>query len=121
MVASDPQVAQVNPMRHQRTELPQSKSKWKQQSHKSKSKKRYSSEHKDERPPFKKVFDLSQAHNGRDRFSKCGDSKHIEGFKCLLGSFSARHAVNMAILQACAAKHNYLLNQEIPRHINCKW
>ena len=46
-VASDPQVAQVNLMRHQRTDLPPSKGKWKQHSHKSRSKgqKRYSSEH----------------------------------------------------------------------------
>ena len=40
-VASDPQVAQVNLMRHQRTDLPPSKSKQKQHSCKSKSKKRY--------------------------------------------------------------------------------
>ena len=42
-VASDPQEAQVNLMRHQRTNLPPSKSKWKQQSQKSRSKgqKRY--------------------------------------------------------------------------------
>ena len=55
-VASDPQVAQVNLMRHQRTDLPPSKSKQKQHAHKSKSKgqKRYSSEHKNQRPPYKK-------------------------------------------------------------------
>ena len=54
-IASDPQAAQVNLMRHQRTYLPPSKSKWKQHSHKSKSKKRYSSEHKNHRSPFMKV------------------------------------------------------------------
>ena len=55
-VASDPQVAQGNLMRHQRTDLPPSKAKQKQHSHKSRSKshKRYSSEHKNQRPPFKK-------------------------------------------------------------------
>ena len=35
-VASDPKVALVNLMRHQRTDLPPRKSKWKQHSHKSK-------------------------------------------------------------------------------------
>ena len=35
-VASDPQVAQINLMRHQRTDLPPRKSKWKQQLFKSK-------------------------------------------------------------------------------------
>ena len=55
-VASDPQAAQVNIMRHQRTDLPPSKSKQKQHSHKSRSKsqKRYSSEHKNQGPPYKK-------------------------------------------------------------------
>ena len=47
----------------------------------SKSQKRYSNGHKNQRPPFKK-FDPSQAHKRRDRCSKCGDSKHVEGFKC---------------------------------------
>ena len=70
-------------MRHQRTDLPPSKAKWKQHSHKSRSKshKGYSSEHKNPRPPVKKL-DPSQAHKRRDRCSKCGDSKHVEGFKC---------------------------------------
>ena len=54
-VASDPIAAQVNFMRHQRTHLPSSKAKQRLHSHKSRSKsyKRYSSEHKNQRPPFK--------------------------------------------------------------------
>ena len=60
-------------MRHQRTELPHK--------HRSKSQKGYSSEHNNERPLLKK-FDPSQAHKRRDRCSKCGDSKHVEGFNC---------------------------------------
>ena len=82
-VASDPQAVQVNLMRHQRTDLTPSKSKQKQHSNKQrlKSQKRYSNEHKDQRPPFKK-FNLSQVHKRRDRCSKCGASKNVEGFKC---------------------------------------
>ena len=66
-VASDLQLAQVNPLKHQRTDLPPSKSKWKQHSHKHrfKSQKRYSNEHKNQRPPFKKL-NLSQKHRIRD-------------------------------------------------------
>ena len=62
-VASDPQVAQINLMRHQRTDLTSSMSKRKQQSFKSRSKshKRYSSEHKQKVPPYKKKFDPNQA------------------------------------------------------------
>ena len=60
-VASDSQVAQVNLLRHQRTDLPPSKSKWKQNFHKhgSKGQKRYSSEHKNEEPPYKEKIDPS--------------------------------------------------------------
>ena len=81
-VASDPQAAEVNLMRYQRTDLPPSKAKQKQHSHQSRSKsnKRYSSEHKTQRPSFK-TFNPSQAHKRRDRCSKCWDSKHVESFK----------------------------------------
>ena len=53
--SSDPQAAQVNFMRNQRTDLQSSKSKQNQYSHKQRSKtqKRYSSEHKNERPPLR--------------------------------------------------------------------
>ena len=107
-VTSDPQVAQVNLMRHQRTDLPPSKSKQKQHSHKSRSKgqKRYSSEHKNQGPPYKKRFDPSQAHQRKDKCSMCGNSKHIEGLSVLQRSSSARPAVNMVILQACAIRKN---------------
>ena len=81
--AIDHQVGHVNLMRHQRTDLPPSKSKWKQHSHKqrSKSQKRYSNEHKNQRPPFKNLIQ-AQPHKRRDRCSKCGDPKHVEDFKC---------------------------------------
>ena len=64
-VASDPQAAQVNLMRHQRTDLPPSKAKWKQHSYKSRSKgyKRYLSDGNQQQPPPKKRFDPHPAHN----------------------------------------------------------
>ena len=49
VVASDPQAVQVNLMGNERTDLPPSILKWKQHSHKSRSKKRYSGEHKNQR------------------------------------------------------------------------
>ena len=90
-VASDPQAAQVNLMRHQTTGLPGSRTKWKQHSHKSRSKshKRYSSEHKNQRQHLKK-FDPNQVHKRRDSCSKCGDSKHVEGFKCPARKFQCK-------------------------------
>ena len=121
-VASDTQVAQVNLTGHQRTDLPPSKSKWKQHSHnqRSKSQKRYSNDHKNQRPPPKK-FDPSQAHKRRDRCSKCGDSKHVEDFKCPARKFQCMTCTNLVILPACATKINHLFSQETPRHISCKW
>ena len=91
-VASDPQATQINLMRHQRTNLPPSKSKQKQHSFKSRSKshKRYSSEHKQQVPPYKKKFDPYQAHSRKGRCFKCGDSKHVEGFKCPARKFQCK-------------------------------
>ena len=88
----DSQVAQVNLLRHQRTDLLPSKSKWKQHYHKPRSngQQRYSSEHKNEGPHYQKRFDPNQAHQRRDRCSKCGDSKHIEGFKCPARKYQCR-------------------------------
>ena len=78
-------------MRHQRTDLTPSKSKQTQHSHKhrSKNQQRYSSEHKNERPPFKK-FDPNQAHKRRDICSECGGSKHVESFKCPARKFHCK-------------------------------
>ena len=92
-VASDLQAAQVNLLRHQRTDLPPSKSMQKQHSHKHRSKgqKRYSSELKNEEPPYKKRFDQSHTHNRRDRCHKSGDSKHIEGFNCPARKYQCRN------------------------------
>ena len=91
-VASDPQAAQMNLMRHQRPDLQPSKSRWKQHSHKSRSKgpKRYSGEYNHNVPHHKKRFDPNQAHKRRDICSKCGDSKHIEGFTCPARKFQCK-------------------------------
>ena len=66
-VASDPQAAQINLIRHQRTDLPPSKHKKKQQSFKTRpqSDKRNSSED-NQVPPFKKIFYPQQAHKKID-------------------------------------------------------
>ena len=89
-VASDPQVAQINLMRHQCTDFPPSKHK-KKQSFKPRppSHKQYTSQHQ-QVPPYKKKFDPKQAHKSRDRCSKCGDSKHVEGFKCPTKKFQCK-------------------------------
>ena len=120
-VASDPQAAQVNLMRHQRTDLQLSKSRQKQYSHKSVSKnqKRYSSEHKNQGPPYQKKIDPSQAHQRRDKCSKCGDYKHI-GFKCTARKSQCKSCSKYGHFTSFCYKRQELLNQETPRHISLK-
>ena len=79
-VASDPQAAQINLMRHQQTDLPSGK-------HKRKAFKPWPQSYKwptgeQQAPPYKRGFDTKQAHTSKDRCSKCGDSKNVEGLKC---------------------------------------
>ena len=82
-VAGDPQAAQINLLRHQRTELPAGKYKKKksgikprQSNHKNLGPEGY---HLQAQP--KKRFDTCGTHNDKTRCSKCGDSVHIEGFQ----------------------------------------
>ena len=79
-VASDPQASQINMMTPQQTFLPPGKCKKKAIKSRSQSYKWSTSEQ--QAPPYKRRFDPKQAHKSKDRCSKCGDSKHIEGFKC---------------------------------------
>ena len=91
-VAGDLQAAQINLLRHQRTELPPDT---RQQSFQLGSKKKRSNMkprqsnsknqghdgyHLQAQP--KKKFDTRGVHNDKTRCSKCGDSVHIEGFQC---------------------------------------
>ena len=67
-------------MRHQQTDLPPSKHKRKAFKSRPSSHKHHASEQ--QLPPYKRKFDPKQAHASKDRYSKCGDSRHVEGFKC---------------------------------------
>ena len=79
-VASYPQVTQINLMRHQWTDLPPSKSKRKALKSRWPSHKHHNSEQ--QVPTYKRKFDPKQAHTSKERCSKCGNFRHIEGFKC---------------------------------------
>ena len=72
--ASNAQAAQINLLQHQWTELAHKKKK----GHKCKP--HFKS--KDSKPPQKKLLNPSQAHSSSDRCSKCGDTKHAQGFAC---------------------------------------
>ena len=80
-MSSEPQVTLVNLLRHQRTEIPPNKSKQKQfKNNKPRPQSMgYSSETNQQQAQYKK-FNSRQILNSDDRYHKCGDSKHIEGF-----------------------------------------
>ena len=72
--SSNTQAAQVNLLCHQHTELAQKKKK----GHKCK-------QHfkpKEGKPPYKKHSNPSQAHGSQNCSSKCGDTRHSQGFSC---------------------------------------
>ena len=110
-------------MRHQRTDLSPSKSKWKQQSFKSRSQgyKRYSSEHNQQQvQPYKKKFDTKQAHQRKDGCSECGDSKHVEGFKCPAKKFQCKTCNKCGHFTSLCYKKKCLLSPGHPRCIRYK-
>ena len=71
---SNAQAAQINLLQHQQTELTHKKKK----GHKHK-------QHfkpKEGKPPYKKRPNPSQAQGSQDHCSKCGDTRHAQGFSC---------------------------------------
>ena len=70
---------QIHLLRYQHTELPAGKYKKKKSSIKSRQ-----SNHKNVQAPsqHKKWFDVKNNHQNKERYSKCGDSIHVEGFQC---------------------------------------
>ena len=78
-VTGEMQATQIHLMRHQHTELPRGKyKKWKPQA-KPRPIQNKSTEQK--QASFnKKSFDPRGAYKQKDRYSKCGDSTHLEGF-----------------------------------------
>ena len=107
-----PQIAQINLMRHQCTDLPPSKHK-KKQFFKSgpPSHEWYSSQHK-QVPPYKK-FDPKQVHTSRDRCSNCRDSKHMEGFKCPAKKFQCKTCNKYGYSQTCVTRNRCFFKSSV--------
>ena len=116
-VTGDLQVAQIDLMRHQWIDLPPSKNKRKAFKSGPPSHKEYTIEQQ-QVPPYKRKFDSKQAHTSKERLSKCGDSRHIEGFKCTAKNTSLSLVISMDILPACVSRNKYLSGQEHPKHIS---
>ena len=116
---SHPQAAQINLLRHQWTELPHKKKKGHKQHFKS----------KDGKPPQKKLFNPSQAHGSPNHCSKCGDTRHAQGFTCPAKNTFARLARSMDTLQASAFQSRNLTSNIVhiksqlrrSKKMNLKW
>ena len=91
-VAGDLQAAQINLLRHQRTELPVGKYKKKRSSMKTRqlNNKNQGQEGYHLQVQPKKKFDTRGAHNDKTRCSKCGDSVHVEGFQCPVKKYQCK-------------------------------
>ena len=83
-VAGNPQAVQINLLRHQCTELPAGNYKKKKSSVKPRQSnyKNHGNENSQVPSQHKKWFDVKNAHQNKDRCSRCGDSTHVEGFQC---------------------------------------
>ena len=118
---SDPQAAQINHIRHQCTDLLPSKNK-KKQSFKSRppSHNWYTSEQ--QVPPYKRKFDCKQAQTSKERCSKCGDSRHVEGFKCSVKKYQSMSCHKYGHFTSLCFKKQASFKPKVPKahHLQAK-
>ena len=84
-VAGDPQAVQINLLMYQCTELSAEKYKKKKKSSVKSRQSNYKNpgnENSQVSSQHKKWLDAKNAHQNKERCSKCGDSTHVEGFQC---------------------------------------
>ena len=96
-VTNEPHATQINLLRHQRTELPPTKFQRKQNKRfkqRQPPNKKFSEDQYRERKPQAKerFYKNAQEHtNSENRCTKCGDSLHIEGFKCPASIYQCKY------------------------------
>ena len=128
-VASDLQAVQINLMCHQCTELQPSKFKRKQKkpfkSRQDNNKQYYNEEKQRKRVPhMHETYDNYQAHTSQGRCTKCGDSQHIEGFRCPASKHQCRNCHKYSHFSSLCYKkreefeHKSLWSQDHPKHID---
>ena len=96
-MSSEPQATQIHLLRHQRTELPHTKfqrklnKRFKQRQ--PANKKYQEDQYRERKPQMKERFyKTSQEHtSSENRCTRCGDSPHIEGFRCPASRFQCKH------------------------------
>ena len=90
-VACNPQAAQIHLIHHQHTELPPSQFQRKQKKQfksEQDTNGQYYNEEKQKGPPVHKKY---EAHASPERCKKCGDSQHIDGFRCPASRYQCRN------------------------------
>ena len=96
-MSSEPQATQIHLLRHQRTELPPSKFQRKQNKRfkqRQPPNKKYQEDQYRERKlqAKEKFYKNTQEHTSHEnRCTKCGDSPHIEGFRCPASRFQCKY------------------------------
>ena len=113
-MASDPQVAQINLIQHQCTDLPPSKHKKKKSFVKSRPKS-HKNDASDRQPVpsyhnnSKKSFNTKHVYKNKERCQTCDDSVHVEGFQCPAKNTSASLVTNLDILLVYVTRRNKFL------------
>ena len=96
-MSSEPQATQIHLLRYQRTEIPPTKSQRKQnkryKQRQPPNKNYQEDKYRDRMPQTKERFYKNpQEHiSHENRCTKCGDSPHIEGFRCSASRFQCKH------------------------------
>ena len=96
-VSNEPQATQVNLLRHQHTELPPNKCQRKQRNFKPRSNnhKYQQEERKTDRLPQENEKFKQEHNNQEERSHKCGDTPHIEGFRCPTSRHQCKHCIKI--------------------------
>ena len=93
-VTNEPHATQINLLRHQRTELPPRKAQRRQNKFRHKPNFNTENHHQANYKPndfTRKKFNPTQIHQNSERCHKCGDSQHIEGFRCSARKAQCKH------------------------------
>ena len=93
-VTNEPHATQMNLLRHQRTELPPSKAQRRQKKFRHKPNFNRENHHQANYKPnefTRKKLNPTQIHQNSERCHKCGDSQHIEGFRCSARKAQCKH------------------------------
>ena len=96
-VTNEPHATQINLLRHKRTELPPTKFQRKQnkrfKQRQPPNKKFSEDQYRERKPQGKEQFykNVQEHTNTENRCTKCGDSPHIEGFKCPASRYQCKY------------------------------